>query len=206
MFINNIQALNAITPQTDLESINFLLDSPNGKCLTGTTLSERIGILLVWSVTPLQYGEHRPHAVAALLRQWKEKQDERALRRECSSDLSGSEDFLHDCLFDWLDTSEVAGDPKNLPAVALLYFKLIKHNLFSFSKYTQRLIARGDIGLPVTDVSQPIVDIFITHIRIVGGYIPPPKLSEMDTLLRGSGLIVPRAEITSLRYSGSGKP
>lgn len=158
-----LKVLNSITPQTDLESVNFLLESPNGKEMTSASLSERIGILLVWSVTPLQYGEHRPYAVAALLRQWKEKQNERSLRRESASDPTGSEDFPHDCLFDWLDNSHVAGDPNNLSSVALLYCELIKRGLFSYSKYTQRLIARGDVGLSVTDVSPLIYACSPTH-------------------------------------------
>jgi mediator of RNA polymerase II transcription subunit 12 len=158
--------------------------------MTSASLSERIGILLVWSVTPLQYGEHRPYAVAALLRQWKEKQDERSLRRESSSDPTGSEHFLHDCLFDWLDNSDVAGDSKNLSSVALLYGKLIKHGLFSYSKYTQRLIARGDVGLPVTDVRPLVYACSSTH-NTTGRCLPSPQLFEVDTLLRRPSLSFP---------------
>jgi mediator of RNA polymerase II transcription subunit 12 len=115
-------------------------------------LSERIGILLVWSVTPLQYGEHRRYAVATLLRQWQTKRDERALRRDSAVSLGAHDEFLQDCLFDWLDSSEVAGDPANISAVALLYYQLIKQDLFSYNKYTQRLIARGDVGLSSAEV------------------------------------------------------
>lgn len=151
-FNENSKVLNSITPQTDLESINFLLEGPNGKEMSNTSLCERIGILLVWSVTPLQYGEHRRYAVTTLLRQWKDKRDERALRRDPGVDFGGSDEFLQDFLFDWLDSSEVAEDPQNLSAVALLYSELVKQDLFSYSKYTQRLIARGDVGISTTEV------------------------------------------------------
>lgn len=120
--------------------------------MTNASLCERIGILLVWSVTPLQYGEHRRYAVTTLLRQWKDKRDERALRRDPVVDFGGNDEFLQDFLFDWLDSSEIAGDPHNVSAVALLYSELVKQDLFSYSKYTQRLIARGDVGLLTAEV------------------------------------------------------
>jgi mediator of RNA polymerase II transcription subunit 12 len=147
------QVLNSITPQTDLESINFLLESANGSEMSNASLCERIGHLLVWSVTPLQYGEHRPYAVTTLLRQWKDKRDERALRRDSIADSGGNDELLQDYLFDWLDSSDVSGDSQNLSSVALLYYELIRHSLFSYTKYTQRLIARGDVGLSSTNVS-----------------------------------------------------
>ena len=121
--------------------------------MTNVSLCERIGILLVWSVTPLQYGDHRPYAVTTLLRQWKDKRDERALRRDSTTDPGVNDELLQDYLFDWLDSSDVAGDMQNLSAVTLLFSELIKQDLFSYTKYTQKLIARGDVGLSSTGVS-----------------------------------------------------
>lgn len=108
---------------------------------------EKLDMLLTWSVTPLQYGDHRPFAAVTLTRLWRDRACERATRR----DIETPNDFLQDQLFDWLDTSEVAGEAKNLRNVALLYGKLVKQELFSYTKYIQRLIARGESGLSFTE-------------------------------------------------------
>lgn len=101
---------------------------------------EKLDLLLTWSVTPLQYGDHRPFAAATLIRIWRDKARDRASRR----DISTPSDFLQNQLFDWLDKSETAGDPKNIRDVALLYGKLVKYETFSYTGYMQRLIARGE--------------------------------------------------------------
>ena len=46
----------------------------------------------------------------------------------------------------------VAAEPENLPAVALLFGQLVKYGLFSYPKYIQRLISRGEEGLSFTEV------------------------------------------------------
>jgi mediator of RNA polymerase II transcription subunit 12 len=109
---------------------------------------EKLDMLLTWSVTPLQYGDHRPFAAVTLIRLWRDRACERATRR----DFETPNDFLQDQLFDWLDTSEVAGEARNIRDVALLYGKLVKQELFSYTKYIQRLIARGEAGLSFTEV------------------------------------------------------
>ena len=110
--------------------------------------SRKLDLLLTWSVTPLQFGDHRPYAAATLLRFWRSRAEERATRR----DRESPDDFLHDLLFDWLDSNEVAADAANLPRVAMLYGQLVKRDLFSYAKYVQRLIARGEPGLSDTEV------------------------------------------------------
>lgn len=62
------------------------------------------------------------------------------------------EEFLQDQLFDWLDNSDVAGEPSNIADVSLLYGKLIGQGLFSYASYLQRLIARGEPGIALTEV------------------------------------------------------
>jgi len=101
---------------------------------------EKLDMLLTWSVTPLQYGDHRPFAAVSLVRIWRDRACERANRR----DVETPSEFLQDQLFDWLDSSEVAGDPNNIRDVTLLYGKLVKHEVFSYPSYIQRLIARGE--------------------------------------------------------------
>ena len=105
-------------------------------------------MLLTWSVTSLQYGDHRPFAAVTLIRLWRDRAHDRASRRGVAT----PSEFLQDQLFDWLDVSEVAGEAANIRDVALLYGKLVKHEVFSYASYIQRLIARGEIGLSYTEV------------------------------------------------------
>lgn len=113
------------------------------------SFTRKLDILLTWSVTPLQYGDHRPYAAFSLLSCWRDKAEERALRRGRDS----PDDFIQDQLFDWLDSSDVAADNANVPNVALLFGQFVKHGLFSYPKYVQRLIARGEQGLLIAQVS-----------------------------------------------------
>ena len=107
----------------------------------------KLEFLLTWAVTPLQYGDHRPYAAAGLLQVWRNRAEERAIRRDAPS----PDEAVQGLLFDWLNTSDVAHEPGNLPAVALLLGQLVKHGLFSYDAYMQRLIARGEEGLSYTD-------------------------------------------------------
>lgn len=116
----------------------------------------KLDILLTWSVTPLQYGDHRPFAAATLIESWINQACDRACRR----DTGTPSEFLQDQLFDWLDTSDVAGESSNIRNVALLYGKLVRHHVFSYSGYIQRLIARAEPGLAFTDV-RPLSNLFV---------------------------------------------
>lgn len=137
--------MNAITPQTSLESMNILLDSNGETEFTGDLFWDRARVLLDWSVTPLQYGDHRIYAVASVLRQSKEKLDEQLAMRDPSCPRGDA--LFHMRLFEWLDTSKTVGELENRRTVAPLLGQLIKLQLFSYSQYVQRLIARGDVGL-----------------------------------------------------------
>jgi len=110
----------------------------------------KLDLLLTWSVTPLQYGDHRPYACVTLLRAWHEKAAKRATRR----DYTPPDEFIQDRLFDWLDSSDVAGDPKHIREVSLLLENLIQNDLFSYANYIQRLIARGEPGLSFSEVGK----------------------------------------------------
>ncbi len=145
-------------------------------------------MLLTWSVTPLQYGDHRPFAAVTLIRLWRDRARERATRR----DIETPSDFLQDQLFDWLDTSEVAGETGNLRDVALLYGKLVKQQLFSYTKYIQRLIARGEPGLSFTEV--PIASTccdFILSLLSTDSRVKAPPILALDSTAQ---LDIPRAE------------
>lgn len=119
--------------------------------------SHKLDILLTWSVTPLQYGDHRPYAAVSLLQCWRDKAEERAIRRDRASPDGNVQDYL----FDWLDTSEVAGDENNLASVALLFDQLVKHGLFDYGLYIQRLIARGEQGLSFAEASYRPISPFV---------------------------------------------
>lgn len=112
------------------------------------SFKEKLDMLLTWSVTPLQYGDHRPFAAVTLICIWRNKAYARASKR----DITKPNDFLQDQLFDWLDTSEIAGETNSIRDVALLYGKLVKHEVFSYSSYIQRLIARGEPGVCYAEV------------------------------------------------------
>lgn len=86
----------------------------------------------------------------SFLRLWRDKTEERAIRR----DFPSPDELIQDELFDWLDSSEIAGDEKNLTAVSVLFGELIEAGLFSYDQYIQRLIARGEVGMSHGDVSQ----------------------------------------------------
>ena len=117
--------------------------------------TEKLGTLLTWSITPLQFGDHRIYVAATLLRFWRDKFEERAIRRDTSS----ADNFIQDQLFDWLDRNDVAGDDINLSNIACLFGKLVKDGLFQYALYVQRLVARGEPGISFTEVRR----LFITY-------------------------------------------
>lgn len=84
-----------------------------------------------------------------LLSQWRERAEERASRR----DFAFPDEEIQDELFLWLDTNEEASDERNARMVSLLFGELIQKGLFSYDKYIQRLIARGEIGLSLNEVA-----------------------------------------------------
>ncbi|CDO75642.1 hypothetical protein BN946_scf184743.g2 [Trametes cinnabarina] len=141
--LSDIKLLNSISGKTDMSTVSLFDENSE----FSPSFSRKLDFLLTWSVTPLQYGDHRPYAAACLLMLWRNKAEERALRRDAPS----PDGQIQDLLFEWLDNSDVAGDPGNLPAVALLFGQLVKHGLFSYGLYMQRLISRGETGLSFTD-------------------------------------------------------
>lgn len=114
------------------------------------TFSQKLFLLLSWSVCYLQYGDHRPYAAATLLRHWRDTAEERACRR----DIAPPNELIQDGLFDWLDRDEKARDERNQSMVSLLFGELIQKGLFSYDQYIQRIIARGETGLSFNEVSE----------------------------------------------------
>ncbi|KAH7888428.1 hypothetical protein F5I97DRAFT_1803562 [Phlebopus sp. FC_14] len=143
----DIQTLNSISSTTDMSTVRFFSVN-EADCISSSTFADKLDTLLTWTVTPLQFGAHRPFSAVTILLQHRE----RTARREVSLDA------LQDYLFDWLDTNETAADPGNLRTVSALFGKLVKEGLFDYAAYIQRLVARGEKGLscmePVESVSR----------------------------------------------------
>ena len=139
-----MQLLNSFTGHTDVSSFPFFDDVSDDVA----AFTRKLDLLLTWSVTPLQFGDHRPYAAATLLRLWQDPAAERALRR----DRESPHDLIQDQLFDWLDANEIAADADNLPNLALLFGQLVRRELFSYPQYIERLIARGEEGLSGEEV------------------------------------------------------
>ncbi|EEB92684.1 hypothetical protein MPER_08771, partial [Moniliophthora perniciosa FA553] len=150
------QMLNSITTDTDVATLPFfpvVSEDWSG-------MPEKLTTLLTWSVTPLQFGDHRPFVAVTLIRHWRLKAGERANRR----DVMPPDELLQDRLFEWLDSAEVSKDTQNIRTIALLYGELVKHHLFSYTRYLQRLIARGEPGLSFAEAQDIFaVDSLIQH-------------------------------------------
>ncbi|EJF57727.1 hypothetical protein DICSQDRAFT_182976 [Dichomitus squalens LYAD-421 SS1] len=176
--LSDIKLLNSISGKTDLTSVALFEDTFD----ISETFTRKLDFLLTWSVTPLQYGDHRPYAAACLLQLWRNRAEERAIRRDAPS----SDDQIQSLLFHWLNKSEVAGEPSNLPAVALLFGQLVKHGLFSFGMYMQHLVARGEEGLSYTEPEGGEVSRHREFLRWIPLHEPSPSLmNERKGLLYG---------------------
>jgi mediator of RNA polymerase II transcription subunit 12 len=102
--------------------------------------------LLTWSVTPLQFGDHRPYVAATILRRARAQWGARAARRNSAA----PDGKLQDLLFEWLNREETCNE---VASVALLFGELVRNELFSYASYVQRLIARCEPGLLCSEVS-----------------------------------------------------
>ncbi|KAF8638047.1 hypothetical protein AX16_010679 [Volvariella volvacea WC 439] len=174
--VSDVELLNSISVNTDLYSLTFFPPDPPSLEI----FKSKLHLLLTWSVTPMQYGDHRPLASVTLLKAWRDKANERAIRRDSQS----PDEFLQDHLFEWLDNSEVASDPANLQDIALLYGKLVKEGLFSYSAYIQRLIARGEPALNMADPQESRHRNFLRWIPL--SYPDPAILMQRKVTLYGA--------------------
>ncbi|KAF9070892.1 hypothetical protein BDP27DRAFT_1419656 [Rhodocollybia butyracea] len=173
--VHDVELLNSISADTDVLNLPFFPSSSEN--LFG--ISEKLDALLTWSVTPLQYGDHRAFVAVTLIQQWRTKAGDRANRR----DASPPDEFLQDQLFEWLDSSDVSGETANIAAVALLYGRLVKHELFSYASYIQRLIARGEPGL---SFNEDIESRHRSYLRWIPLYNTTPSLtSQRKVVLYG---------------------
>ena len=97
----------------------------------------KLRLLLTWGVTA-ECGEHKYFAVASILYHWRERAKQRKV-------VPHPKDFIHDELFEWLDTSDIARNrTSHLDSTALLYGELIRRRLFSYTKFIEKFIARGE--------------------------------------------------------------
>jgi len=134
--------LNSIGPTTDLETFTFF----DGGIESVQLFAAKLDRLLTWSVTPLQFGDHRPYVASTILRRARAQWGARAARRNSAA----PDGKLQDLLFEWLDRD---GSNNDVSSVALLFGELVRGELFSYVSYVQRLIARCEPGLLCSEVS-----------------------------------------------------
>ncbi|KAF9268799.1 hypothetical protein L218DRAFT_984144 [Marasmius fiardii PR-910] len=174
--VSDVELLNSISSESDISTLPFFPNTSDD----WSGIPEKIVTLLTWSVTPVQFGDHRPFVAVSLIHQWRNKAGERANRR----DIPPPDEFLQDRLFEWLDSSDVAGESQNIHSVALLFGELVKNALFSYTSYIQRLIARGENGLSCVEDQKPSRHRnFLRWIPLHN--IPPSVLVQRKVILYG---------------------
>jgi mediator of RNA polymerase II transcription subunit 12 len=102
-------------------------------------LSLKLDVLLTWSVTPDRVADSRRYAVASLFKGLVADAD------------AGCQD-LQDPLVEWLDANQDFESAER-SRLALLFSELMRVNLFSYSRYLQRLIASGETSVVDSEVS-----------------------------------------------------
>jgi mediator of RNA polymerase II transcription subunit 12, fungi type len=113
----------------------------------GYAFRNKLDVLLTWSIALSQCGDHRPYVACTLLARWKAKETLRARRKGQQSLVFTPEETLQHSLFDWLDESDAARKhEETLHGVANLFGQLIHLGLFSYSRFVQKLMARGETG------------------------------------------------------------
>lgn len=138
-----VLGLNASTTSMDLRATAMQLFGE--RLDDDRRFSQKLELLLSWGTTSSQFGSQRPYVVVSILDHWRVVTNERARRRNTLP----SYEPLQDRIFEWLDNTELVEDKETIPAVASLLGKLVEKSLFSFDRYLERLIARGEQGLAV---------------------------------------------------------
>ncbi|ESK91038.1 rna polymerase ii mediator complex component [Moniliophthora roreri MCA 2997] len=184
--VSDVEMLNSITNDTDVATLPFFPVASED----WSGMPEKLTTLLTWSVTPLQFGDHRPFVTVTLIRHWRLKAGERANRR----DVMPPDELLQDRLFEWLDSAEVSKDTQNIRTIALLYGELVKHHLFSYTGYLQRLIARGESGLSFAEPGTP--SRHRSFLRWIPLYnIPSSVINQRKVTLYGLSRVYPEESI-----------
>ncbi|KZV96289.1 hypothetical protein EXIGLDRAFT_435689 [Exidia glandulosa HHB12029] len=114
--MSEIQALNAVTMDTDLTAL--------------ARRNSSLALLLTWAASPAQHGVHRPFLVATLI----------ARRAEYEDDP----DALQNALIEWMDGSDECMASQSARGAARLMGELARVGLFSYERFLQRILARGD--------------------------------------------------------------
>jgi mediator of RNA polymerase II transcription subunit 12 len=169
----------------NLDTFHFFPHNTHNSDVINKGFVEKLDVLLTWAVTPLQYGDHRLFAAVTLIGNWRNREHERATRRNSTS----PNEALQDQLFEWLDSSETAGDPENNGSVAMLFGRLIDYELFSYAHYIQRLIARGEVGLSFTEVSRSTDPRFVINDSTRSS--PSPVTADFFDGFHSSNLLLP---------------
>ncbi|KAK9712553.1 hypothetical protein K7432_007072 [Basidiobolus ranarum] len=104
---------------------------------------KKVCTLCNWVITNLRPGNHKIYIILTLLLRLKETYDQQVLDLDQASYL----DLLQEILLRFLDTYACtsANDGEEYDTIAWLFGEFTKSGLFSYSRYLQRLISRGDL-------------------------------------------------------------
>ncbi|KZT58942.1 hypothetical protein CALCODRAFT_549965, partial [Calocera cornea HHB12733] len=142
-----IRNLNMLGANSNLATFKFFEDSEN-------TYDDQLKLLLTWAVSRFQYGDHRPYAVASILRKWMDDAKLQAIRQKVKVKPA---EMLQDRLFLWLHNYPAHSLQSDMPAIAILIGELIRRGVFSYARYVQELVARGELeGSPGEEPSRHV--------------------------------------------------
>ncbi|KZO95835.1 hypothetical protein CALVIDRAFT_598893 [Calocera viscosa TUFC12733] len=130
-----IRNLNSLGASSNMATFKFFDDDEK-------VFDDSLKLLLTWAVSRFQYGDHRPYAVASILRKWMDDAKLQAIRQKGKVKPA---DMLQDRLFVWLHTYPVQSLESDIPAIAILVGELIRRGVFSYARYVQELVARGEL-------------------------------------------------------------
>ncbi|EJU05593.1 hypothetical protein DACRYDRAFT_113668 [Dacryopinax primogenitus] len=172
-----IRSLNSLGPNSDLGSFKFFEADENA-------FESSLSLLLTWAVSHFQYGDHRPYAVSSILRKWL---DDAKLNAERQKVKVKPADMLQDRLFLWLHSYPSTSLHSDLLAIAILIGELIRRGVFSYARYVQELVARGELENSSEETSR--------HVEIIR-QTPLIKTWEAQELLHRTSLFDRQVQIT----------
>ncbi|KAK8847487.1 hypothetical protein IAR55_005345 [Kwoniella newhampshirensis] len=140
--MEEIQKLDSINEDTNmLELTRSYFDGASAATTTTldmVKLEEKIFILVNWAMGLFQLGSHRPYAVYTLLKHWHDHHEQHQSQQARPRIIN-----LFDILYKWLDTSAASHKEENIQAVGITFGELTRRGLFSYGRYLQTLIAKG---------------------------------------------------------------
>ncbi|WWD21578.1 hypothetical protein CI109_106064 [Kwoniella shandongensis] len=146
--MEEIQKLDSINEDTNMAELTRSYFDGASSATTNTLdmvkLEEKVFILINWAMGLFQLGSHRPYAVYTLLKHWHEQHEQHQSKQARPQVID-----LFYLLYKWLDTSAAAHKEENAQAIGITFGELIRRGLFSYGRYLQSLIAKGQTARSV---------------------------------------------------------